>query len=192
MYFARLVVLREGASEEVFLPRLFGAAQTGVDAHSVAVVPLGGRHVNHMWRLLNGLGIPHVTLLDLDRCRFGGGWGRVRTAVNKSEGLCLASMIFRPRSLARRHADLPTWKEAELPPAEEEGGWLNWLESANVFFCIPLDLDFLLLEHYQGAYLTEQEAPEGDTSEDTDHEGRRRQLLTTRRRLPKRRLQIFA
>ncbi|WP_447645216.1 ATP-dependent nuclease [Nocardioides zeae] len=81
LYFARLVVLGEGASEEVFLPRLFSAANTQVDAHSIAVVPLGGRHVNHMWRLLNGLGIPHVTLLDLDHCRVGGGWGRVRTTV---------------------------------------------------------------------------------------------------------------
>ena len=163
LYFARLVVLGEGASEEVFLPRLLSTEQIDVDAHSVAVVPLGGRHVNHMWRLLNGLGIPHITLLDLDRGRFGGGWGRVRTAVAN-----LKDHSSRPDiqdQLADKVvADLPNWREEDLPPAEQDGGWLKWLESADVFFSAPLDLDFLLLEHYQGTYLTEQEAPEGDTS----------------------------
>lgn len=170
LYFARLVVLGEGASEEVFLPRLFSAAQTDVDAHSVAVVPLGGRHVNHMWRLLNALGIPHVTLLDLDRCRFGGGWGRVRTAVaNLKE---FASRAEIQAQLADKNvADLPTWRETDLPAADLDGGWLKWLESADVFFSAPLDLDFLLLESYQGVYMTEQEAPEGDTSEDTSQQG---------------------
>ena len=41
---------------------------------SVCVVPLGGRHVNHFWRLLERLEIPYVTLLDLDSGRFQGGW----------------------------------------------------------------------------------------------------------------------
>jgi putative ATP-dependent endonuclease of the OLD family len=36
--------------------------------------------VNHFWRLLTDLDIPHATLLDLDRGRAGGGWGRIKTA----------------------------------------------------------------------------------------------------------------
>ena len=164
LYFARLVVLGEGASEEVFLPRLFSASNTQVDAHSIAVVPLGGRHVNHMWRLLNGLGIPHVTLLDLDHCRFGGGWGRVRTAVKNLK-------VFADAPGVQAHlsdvdvAQLPSWNEPNLPAADVAGGWLNWLESANVFFSAPLDLDFLLLEHFADAYPGEGEVSEGDTSD---------------------------
>lgn len=164
LYFARLVILGEGASEEVFLPRLLSAGETGADAHSVAVVPLGGRHVNHMWRLLNGIGIPHLTLLDLDRCRYGGGWGRVRTAVAN-----LKEFSGEPR-IKTQLADvavkqIPGWKEQGPPPAEQSGSWLEWLESANVFFSSPLDLDFLLLEHYRDSYMNEDEAPEGDTSD---------------------------
>ena len=45
-----------------------------VDPSFVSVVPLGGRHVNHFWRLLTDLSIPYVTLLDLDRERETGGW----------------------------------------------------------------------------------------------------------------------
>ena len=49
----------------------------------VAIVPLGGRHVQHFWRLLKQLGIPYATLLDLDLGRKGGGFGRIKTAIEK-------------------------------------------------------------------------------------------------------------
>ncbi|WP_283195110.1 AAA family ATPase [Rhizobium sp. AN80A] len=78
LYFARYVVLGEGDSEEVVLPRLISAAGTKIDDASISVVPLGGRHVNHFWRLLYGLEIPFATLLDLDLSRHEGGWGRIR------------------------------------------------------------------------------------------------------------------
>ena len=83
LYFSRLVVLGEGDSEQVVLPRVLAASGVAEDDASVSVVPLGGRHVNHFWRLLNGLEIPFVTLLDLDSGRFQGGWGRVRNALRQ-------------------------------------------------------------------------------------------------------------
>ncbi len=61
LYFARLVILGEGPSEEIVLRKLFEASGTPLDAYFISVVPLGGRHVNHFWRLLNGLGIPYIT-----------------------------------------------------------------------------------------------------------------------------------
>ncbi len=80
LYFARFVVLGEGASEEVVVPRLAEALGFDIDRSFVAVVPLGGRHVNHLWRLLTELDIPYATLLDLDWGREGGGWGRIKNA----------------------------------------------------------------------------------------------------------------
>ncbi|MEZ6209976.1 MAG: AAA family ATPase [Phycisphaerales bacterium] len=69
LYFARLVVLGEGDSEEIVLPRIAEAFGLPIDQSFVSIAPLGGRHVNHMWRLLKSLDIPHVTLLDFDRER---------------------------------------------------------------------------------------------------------------------------
>jgi hypothetical protein len=80
LYFARFVILGEGASEEVVLPRLAEALDLPIDRSFVAMVPLGGRHVNHLWRLLGDLAIPYATLLDLDWGRDGGGWGRIKTS----------------------------------------------------------------------------------------------------------------
>jgi hypothetical protein len=65
---------------EVVLPRLAESIGLDIDRSFVAVVPLGGRHVNHLWRLLTDLEIPYATLLDLDWGRDGGGWGRIKTA----------------------------------------------------------------------------------------------------------------
>ncbi|MFR4087039.1 MAG: ATP-dependent nuclease [Dysosmobacter sp.] len=78
LYFAKLVILGEGDSEEIILPRYWEAINGSVDTSGISIVPLGGRHVNHFWRLLNDLEIPYMTLLDLDRERDGGGWGRIQ------------------------------------------------------------------------------------------------------------------
>ncbi|WP_265567685.1 ATP-dependent endonuclease, partial [Serratia grimesii] len=78
IYFSRLVVLGEGDSEEIALPRLLQAKGTPVDESAVTIAPLGGRHVNHFWRLLSALQIPYLTLLDLDVARYAAGWGRIK------------------------------------------------------------------------------------------------------------------
>lgn len=83
MYFSKVVVLGEGASEEIVLSRSIEASGLGLDRSQISVVPLGGRHVNHFWKLLGELKIPHVTLLDLDRERPGGGWRRVQYAIKQ-------------------------------------------------------------------------------------------------------------
>ena len=44
LYFAKVVVLGEGASEEVILPAISEAMGVPIDKSFVAMVPLGGRH----------------------------------------------------------------------------------------------------------------------------------------------------
>jgi hypothetical protein len=83
VYFARLVILGEGDSEIIVLPKIIERLNKNIDVLGITVAPLGGRHVNHFWRLLNQLRIPHITLLDLDRERYGGGWGRIKYALKQ-------------------------------------------------------------------------------------------------------------
>lgn len=77
IYFSKLVVLGEGDSEEIVLPVIAQKKSCNFDTSFVSFVPLAGRHVNHMWRLLNELKIPYVTLLDYDLGRDGGGEKRL-------------------------------------------------------------------------------------------------------------------
>ncbi len=63
------------------MPRLAEALDLLIDPAFVAIVPLGGRHVQYFWKLLTHLGIPHATLLDLDLGRDGGGFGRVKIGI---------------------------------------------------------------------------------------------------------------
>lgn len=152
LYFARFVLLVEGDSESIVLPRLAEALDLLVDPSFVAIVPLGGRHVNYFWRLLRGLNIPYATLLDLDLGRDGGGFGRVKNALQQL--LALGT----PREQILKVADgsilnddglaqMGAWDQAILQ------GWVDYLErSSSVFFSGPLDLDLAMLAAFPAAY----------------------------------------
>lgn len=150
MYFASFVILGEGSSEQVVLPRLGDALKVPVDRSSVAVVPLGGRHVHHLWRLLNGLGIPHATLLDLDRGRHEAGIERIRTAVRELSA-CRPEVVV--------HGDGPLSAESldgTRPESQEYDtvlrAWTAHLRQYGVFFCEPLDLDMSMLTAFPDEY----------------------------------------
>lgn len=157
LYFSRLVVLGEGDSEEVVLPRMFVAHGLMTDHASVSVVPLGGRHVNHFWRLLAGLGIPHVTLLDLDGGRHQGGWGRLRYALRQHRAHSGGPVDFVNENLA----DLPAWDSADRPDKNDAGiRVIERLEEIGVYFSAPLDLDYAMLTAYPNAYGVAQPGPD--------------------------------
>lgn len=162
LYFSRLVILGEGDSEEIVLPRLLQAKGTSEDIASISIAPLGGRHVNHFWRLLHGLGIPQVTLLDLDLGRHQGGWGRVRYAIQE-----LLKFTAIESNLTKDHLpSLPKWNGNQVLLTSKIGqDWLDFLESAGVFFSSPLDLDFAMLQKFADAYVIE-----GEELKDPDEE----------------------
>lgn len=163
LYFSRLVILGEGDSEEIVLPRLLQANGLAEDDASISVAPLGGRHVNHFWRLLDGLGIPYVTLLDLDLGRYQGGWGRVRYAAKQI--LALGKPIKGLTDATIKA--LPKWNGEDHVMTSKFGKeWLEWLEGRGVFFSSPLDLDFAMLRQFSAAYEVEEqdlEDPDDET-----------------------------
>jgi hypothetical protein len=158
MYFARLVVLCEGDSEEIVLPRLCELADVPVDPSFVSVVPLGGRHVNHFWRLLNDLSIPHVTLLDLDRERETGGWARVKYVldqllkIGRPRAKLLAWKLDDGTSGVLTDEELKGLKDWDQKDDKLMRSWLDSLEAENVFFSYPLDIDFAMLRRFPAAY----------------------------------------
>ncbi|WNG59732.1 AAA family ATPase [Archangium gephyra] len=148
LYFSRLVVLGEGDSEEIVLPRLLEARRILADDASISVVPLGGRHVNHFWRLLHGLGIPHVTLLDLDVARYQGGWGRIKYAASQ----LLKYADLSKNDLKQKEVDgIHAWNDDQGVLLDDDG-WISRLEKFGVFFSTPLDLDFMMMLVYPEAY----------------------------------------
>lgn len=162
LYFAKLVILGEGDSEEIILPKIWNAKKGDIDTSGISIVPLGGRHVNHFWRLLNDLDIPYITLLDFDREREGGGWGRIKYVLEqliqngypksellKTESGCLSDEEF---------GDMHTW---DVNNSDALQSWIAYLEHYNVFFSTPLDIDFLMLEHFGDVYKSLLEKKEG-------------------------------
>ncbi|MBU2136602.1 MAG: AAA family ATPase [Alphaproteobacteria bacterium] len=156
LYFARFVLLVEGDSERIVLPKLAESLGLLVDPAFVAIVPLGGRHVQHFWRLLTDLGIPYATLLDLDIGRAGGGWGRIKNVlkkllemgVDKDTLLATSDGVLSDERLETMH----TWEVKD--DYKTMRGWIDFLRDYGVFFSEPLDLDLTLIHAYPAAYAT--------------------------------------
>ncbi|MDB0510978.1 AAA family ATPase [Ralstonia solanacearum] len=151
IYFSRLVVLGEGDSEEIVLPRILRAKGAPVDGSAVTIAPLGGRHVNHFWRLLSALAIPYITLLDLDLSRHQGGWGRIKYVNDEL-------IKYRPNSKLPDDHSIPKWDNDKYKVREYEH-YLTLLEERDVYFSQPMDLDFAMLLSFPDAYGTEREQP---------------------------------
>lgn len=154
LYFSELVVLGEGDSEEYVIKKVLDSSDLDIDSEGISVVPLGGRHVNHFWKLLNDLDIPHITLLDFDRERNGGGWGRIKYAIDqliengapRDELLKLQNdTVLSDELFSKMHTFL-------LKDTSSIGNLIKRLEGFNVFFSYPLDLDFMLLESFATEY----------------------------------------
>lgn len=152
IYFSRLVVLGEGDSEEIVLPRLLQVKGAPVDESAVTIAPLGGRHVNHFWRLLAALQIPYLTLLDLDVARYAAGWGRIKNANDQ-----LAA--YEPSKVLPADHVIPHWKDA-THKVRDYGNYLEALEERGVYFSYPMDLDFAMLLSFPEAYGVEEEPDE--------------------------------
>jgi putative ATP-dependent endonuclease of the OLD family len=159
LYFSRLVILGEGPTEEIVLRKLFETSGTPLDTYFISIVPLGGRHVNHFWRLLHGLEIPFLTLLDLDREKEGAGWGRVQYVRKQlverfgagHEYLKFQTNDGKSSSLDESTLDeLSQYKDSDTKSMDV---WLNFFtEKFDVFFSTPLDLDFAMLQAFPSEY----------------------------------------
>ena len=156
IYFAKLAVIGEGDSEEVLFNRLMETNKVDFDDNIITFVPLGHRFVNHIWKLLNILNIPYITLLDLDAERNGGGWGRIKYILQQ-----LINVGYKQEELLKL-SDNTVMSDEELSKMHEWSFdknkldtilvWVNYLEQFNVYYSQPLDLDFLMLEHYTEKY----------------------------------------
>lgn len=160
IYFAKLVIIGEGDTERIVIPKMAEALGTSLDPSFIAYVSISGRHAQHLWRLLNGLSIPHITLLDLDFGRHGGGMGRLRNAV---DWLTALGPAFIPKLVQQSPTVPPVFVDAlavNLPVnadlrATNFEQWVKWLRESNIFYSSPLDLDMMMLKAFPGAYMPE-------------------------------------
>lgn len=155
IYFSRLVVLGEGDSEEIVLPRILRAKGAPVDESAVTIAPLGGRHVNHFWRLLSILEIPYITLLDLDVARHQGGWGRIKYVNDQLTK-------YRPDKKLLEDHGIPKWNSTK-EKMRDYPNYLETLEERDVYFSSPLDIDFVMLLSFPEEYGVKREPPSDST-----------------------------
>lgn len=163
LYFSNLVILGEGDSEEIILPKIMELGDDNIDSRSISIVPLGGRHVNHLWKLLTELHIPFITLLDLDRERYLGGWGRIKYVCDE---LIANGKITKEKLIASDKVnmcdDYDKMNDWDVTKVDDMNKWILYLEEFDVYFSAPLDIDFLMMKHFKDDYLSilsENEGP---------------------------------
>lgn len=141
IYFARLVIIGEGDSERIVIPRIAEALGVFFDPSFIAFVPMGGRHANHLWKLLKGLQIPFITLLDFDLGRYKAGTGRIKNAVDwlKDAGV----------ELNFTSSDFMTNEELTPDNVQE---CVEFLRVHGVYYSTFLDLDMMMIESFPDAY----------------------------------------
>lgn len=153
LYFARFVILGEGDSEQLVIPRIAEATGVPLDQSFVPIVPLGGRYVSHFWRLLEDLRIPHATLLDLDLGRAHGGAKMIADVIEKlaemGNDLSLNTLVL---DGTIDLANVATLNDADLLADGHENVWLRALREEGVFFSFPIDIDFSMLLAFPDAY----------------------------------------
>ena len=154
LYFAEFVVLGEGSSEEIVLPRIGSALSIPMDRSFIAIVPLGGRHVKYLWKLLTDLSIPHATLLDLDLGRHNAGAARIKHAISELQANGVPPDEVYPGG-ELTEAALNTAVENNLGVSAELQKWLDHLQNFGVFFAAPLDLDMSMLAAFPDEYKAE-------------------------------------
>lgn len=134
IYFARLVIIGEGDSERIVIPRIAEALGISLDPSFVAFVPIGGLHAQHLWKLVAGLKIPCLTLLDFDLGRHNGGMGRIKNAVEW---------------LSRITESIPD-NQGLVPHTAE--GWVTCWRPCGLFYSTYLDLDMMMIKAFPAAY----------------------------------------
>ena len=157
LYFGKFVILAEGASEEVVLPKVASASGLEIDRSFVCVVPLGGRHVNHFWRLLADLEIPYATLLDLDAGRQTGGWARIKYVCKQlleigTDPSELLEFEHNRQSYGISEENLENLHKKPFSSISDFVPWVSHLEKFDVYFSMPLDFDLYMLSRYPDAY----------------------------------------
>jgi putative ATP-dependent endonuclease of the OLD family len=155
LYFARFVILAEGDSERLVIPRVAEAMGVQLDPSFVPIVPLAGRYVGHFWKLLRNLRIPHATLLDLDLGRAHGGAKAIEMAIDL---LAEHGNDLRDNQYVRdRTVDPDAVQDLEdenLIEGYDETDWVQALKDEGLFFSYPLDLDFSMLRCFGDEYQT--------------------------------------
>lgn len=162
LYFAKLVVFGEGDSEEIIIKKMLELKGAVIDSEGISVVPLGGRHVNHFWRLLTDLEIPYITLLDLDRERNGGGWGRIKYVLQQllNNGID-REILLKTESGILLEEDFLGMHNWDVEKIETMASWIDYLKTFNVFYSSPLDIDYAMISTFKDKYINILSSSEG-------------------------------
>lgn len=118
--------------------------------------------------------------MDFDNERYGGGWGRIKYVIQQLLEIGIErndlvklkdGRILNDEDIAK----ISSWQIYDIL-SQPLLSWINHLEKFNIFFSAPLDIDFLMLQHYKDHYLDTLSSIEGPIISYNDSDGNNKKV----------------
>lgn len=140
---AKMILIVKGAAEKLVLThflQLYGSLKKQIFVWALE----SEVSASDAWVFLRRLGMPCISLMDLEMGSQEGGWYRVKFLLRK-----ILAMEGKVGDVTEEMiAELPHWDD----PATGMERWMAFLERYGIFFCGPLDFDYTLLQAFPKAY----------------------------------------
>jgi putative ATP-dependent endonuclease of OLD family len=98
-----------------------------------------------MWKLLNDLKIPYLTLLDFDLGRFGAGTKRLKYAIDELANI--DRIFLYPEGISENDLNSENLSKPQINSLRKELS-INY----NIFYSSPLDLDMAMIKKFPEYY----------------------------------------
>ncbi|MBO7330143.1 MAG: hypothetical protein J6W00_15390 [Lentisphaeria bacterium] len=134
---SRLVVFSVSADDKIILEKF--ALLSGIDLseYNISIIPLSGNNLHLLWQFLDQLGIPYLTLSDLNHNLPGGDWEKIAEILDCG---CRCGKILPAADEENTPVNIELIRR-NTPDLKSEKPWINYLEENwNVFFFAPFNL----------------------------------------------------
>ena len=134
---SRVVVFSVSADDKIILEKF--ALLSGIDLseYNISIIPLSGNNLHLLWQFLDQLGIPYLTLSDLNHNLPGGDWEKIAEILDCG---CRCGKILPAADEENTPVNIELIRR-NTPDLKSEKPWINYLEENwNVFFFAPFNL----------------------------------------------------
>ncbi len=143
---SRMIILTISADDRIFIEKFASISGINLHQNNISIIPLSGKKLHLLWQLLDRLGIPYLTLADLNHGLPGGDWEKIADILYCGS---LCGKILPAADEENNPANIELIRKNQ-PDLQNEKPWINYLEDNwNVFLFIETDSNRMMLRAFQ-------------------------------------------
>ena len=157
---SRMIILTISADDRIIIEKFASISGINLHQNNISIIPLSGKKLHLLWQLLDRLGIPYLTLADLNHGLPGGDWEKIADILYCGSR---CGKILPAADEENNPANIELIRK-KSPDLQNEKPWINYLEDNwNVFLFMPTDLNRRMFQTFQAELrMLYPEYPEDD------------------------------